>query len=251
VNRSSVSRALAATLAPALAFSTGCMSHAGTAELVSTITESHSIELGKAKAVEVYLDANMASLRITGGAAGLMDGEFTYNIEEWKPCIDYDESGENGVLTLRQPDLSDVNMPAEARCAWDIRLTDAVPISLFLDSGVGEVRMNLDGIEVAKLDLDQGIGSIDVDLGSDISRDVEIIADGGIGGLIITVPETAGVRLDADLGIGSLTANGLVDRDGMLVNEAYGKAKFKVEVRVHAGIGSITVNSGHRATASV
>lgn len=251
MRRPLVSIASGMAVALTLAVSSGCAIPGESVEIIDTVTETSVVELGSAQTVEVYLDVSTGSFTVSGGATGLMDAEFTYNVQEWKPLVDYNEVDGKGVLTVRQPDLDSKNVPSKAESNWDIHLTESVPLSIYLDSGVGEVRMNLDGVAVERLDIDQGIGSIDVDLGTAISRDADLSVDGGIGEMVLTIPESVGVRLEADLGVGSFTAQGLRKRGGVYVNDSYGTAQFNVEIRVDAGIGSVTINTGRRGSVSV
>jgi hypothetical protein len=236
-----------AILTPVLALS-GCMASGRTLELADTVTENRSVELGSAKEVEVRLNASIGTFVIGGGASGLLDAEFTYNVAEWKPAVEYSESGAKGVLVIAQPDLKNVSIPDEAKNRWDIRLAGNLPLSIYLDAGVGDTHLRLAGVAVERLVIDQGLGAADVDLGQEISRDVSIEIDGGIGDTSISIPEGVGVKVDADMGLGSLTAPGLVKRGDTYVNDAYGEAEHTVHIRIDAGIGSVRITThGGRA----
>ncbi len=244
MNRTTVAKALAITLAPALFITTGCAHSGATVDLIDTVTENNQVDLGSVESVDVYVDMNIGTLEVSGGAEGLMDATFTYNVAEWKPVVKYDESDGKGALHITQPDLESKNVPDGAECTWHIALTRSVPLNIYLDSGVGKATMNLDGVQVSRLELDQGVGSLGVYLGQSLSRDADIEIEGGIGELKLDVPEGVGIRLEADLGIGSLNAPGMFERDGAYVNDAYGKAERNVTVKIDAGIGSITISTG-------
>lgn len=229
----------------------GCVVPGGSVDLVDTVTESRTVELGDAESVDVFLDTNIGNFEVRSGASGLMEADFTYNVAEWKPLVKYSESGSRGTLTLKQPDLESKNVPNGARNEWDIRLTTDVPMSIFLDSGVGEVVMELKGIPLARLDVDQGVGSVDIDLGSEMTGDADLSIDGGIGEIVLTLPEGIGVRVDADMGIGSFSAPGFSKRNGYYVNEGFGESDVNVEVNIDAGIGSVLVKTGDHDRASV
>lgn len=250
MKRRIVACALVIAVAPATAL-TGCIVTGDCVDLIDPVTESRAIELGDAESVEVFLDTKIGNFVVQGGASGLMDAVFTYNIEEWKPSVDYDESGSKGVLTLRQPDLKSKNVPNEARNEWDISLTGDVPVSIFLDSSVSEVRLDLSGVILDRLDVDQGVGSVKIDLGPQISRDADVNIEGGIGEVVLTLPEAVGIRVDSEMGLGSFEAPGLFRRGGAYVNDAYGTAEISVEVEINAGIGSVKVKVGARGSAAV
>lgn len=251
MNRSTVVKALAVTLAPVITLATGCTAPGTSIDLIDMVTETSSVDPGGAAEVDVFLDMGIGTFTISGGAPGLMDAKFTYNVAEWKPTVEYGEHDGKGVLRLTQPELGSKSVPDGAENRWDVMLTGDVPLSIHLESGVGEIVMNLDGVKISRLEIDQGVGSLDVDLGSSVNRDADVTIDGGIGELILTIPESVGVKLDADVGIGSLTAPGMFERGGSYVNESYGTAEVNVRVRIDAGIGSVTVNTGGRRTTVV
>ncbi|MFH1502774.1 MAG: toast rack family protein [Candidatus Eisenbacteria bacterium] len=251
MNRTLANGTLVTLAASALLVSSGCMVPGGSVDLTDLVTESRAVELGEAETVEVFLDTSIGDFEVRGGASGLMEADFTYNIAEWKPTVEYKESGTRGVLTIRQPDLNSKNVPNGAKNRWDVRLAAGVPMSIYLDSAVGDVRMDLEGISIERLDVDQGVGSIEIDLGSDVERDADLNVDGGIGEIVLTLPEGVGVEVDADMGLGSFTAPGLTKRNGRYVSPEYGDAEVNIRIRVDAGIGSVTVRTGDTGRAAV
>lgn len=73
-------------------------------------TESESVALGGAEAVRVEINMAAGELHVAGGADGLLEADFTYNVAELKPEVKH--SG--GTLTVQTPDV-------EGRASlWDI-----------------------------------------------------------------------------------------------------------------------------------
>ena len=83
---------------------TSCACVGERVELVDMRTEQHSVELDGAERVVVDLDMGVGKLVVLSGSESLMDAEFTYNVEEWKPAIEYSIVGGKGRLTVDQPD---------------------------------------------------------------------------------------------------------------------------------------------------
>src|SRR5689334_548854 len=54
-----------------------------------TQTDTSAIQLGGAQAADVTLNIGAGKLTLTGGAANLLDGTFTYNVDAWKPKVTY------------------------------------------------------------------------------------------------------------------------------------------------------------------
>jgi hypothetical protein len=56
-----------------------------------------------------------------------MEGDFSYNVADWKPRVSYDVSGDEGELIVRQGGAEGSSLGGEARNEWEIRLNDEVP----------------------------------------------------------------------------------------------------------------------------
>jgi hypothetical protein len=202
------------------------------------IEESQTIELGRAESAEVKLDIGVGELRIQGGARELMEAYFSYNIEHWKPEIDYRIVRDRGVLTVRQGESRGMTV-GRKRNRWDIGLNDDIPLDLNIDFGVGEGKIDLTGLALKSLDIDMGIGELVLDLSGDRKHSFDVILDGGIGSATIYLPEHIGVRARIDGGIGSIDARGFKKRGDIYTNDAFGKTDVSIDIDVDAGIGSI------------
>jgi N-terminal domain of toast_rack, DUF2154 len=55
-----------------------------------------------------------------------MEGDFSYNVADWKPRVSYDVSGDEGELIVRQGGAEGSSLGGEARNEWEIRLNDEV-----------------------------------------------------------------------------------------------------------------------------
>jgi hypothetical protein len=237
-------------LIAAFPLATGCAYGRGEPLVIGDmVTDTQSFELGEVRSLHLELGVNIGSLRVGGGAEALADAEFRYNIADWKPKVDYRESGGRATLKIEQPDHQERAIPNKAENSWEIDLNNGVPISLRVDVGIGESVLALGGTSLTSLDIDQGIGEMTLDLTGEWSSDVDVNIDGGIGSATIRVPEDVGVRVKADAGIGGISALGFRKHRDAYVNEAYGESDVTIEIDVDAGIGSITIQVGREATA--
>ena len=64
--------------------------------------ESHSIQPEDAQSVRANLMMGAGELKVSGAADALMEGEFSYNVADWKPEVNYDISGDTGELSVEQ-----------------------------------------------------------------------------------------------------------------------------------------------------
>src|SRR5918993_132805 len=76
--------------------------------------ESKYVDLKKAQTARAQLKMGAGELHITGGADWLMEGEFSYNVSDWKPKVSYDVSGERGALTVKQGSGGGVRLGGDA-----------------------------------------------------------------------------------------------------------------------------------------
>lgn len=210
-------------------------------------TDSQSVELGDADSVRVEVKMGIGELEVTGGAANLMDAEFTYNIEDWRPEVSYDQRGDIGELQISQPDGEINGIPDnDIKYSWEIALQNDVPMDLEVDLGVGESVLTLGGLHLQNLVVDTGVGQATIDLTGSWQGDVDVQIDGGIGEATIYLPENVGLRVEASTGIGSLVINGLQKEEDsdVYTNESYGNAAVNMTLDISGGIGEISVQVG-------
>lgn len=208
----------------------------------ATRTESKTVDSGGASEVDVNLRMGAGELRLSGGAAALMEGRFTTNIRRWTPEVDYSVSGGKGRLTIRQKRGHSLFF-GNRRNDWDIKLNDAMLIDLKIALGAGENRLDLRGLNLGSLDIRMGVGEVRLDLSGERTRDLDVTIEGGIGSGRIILPRTIGVRARVEGGIGSVSAHGLIKDGHAYVNDAYGKSPVTLNLKVEAGIGSIDLRT--------
>src|SRR5829696_9354991 len=110
---------IAAVLAGACGMQPG-----GTPQVGKMQHESRSVDLKDAQSVRAQLKMGAGELNLTGGADQLMEGDFSYNVADWKPEVSYDVSGKKGELVVEQGSANGGDLSGGARNEWDIRLND-------------------------------------------------------------------------------------------------------------------------------
>ena len=99
--------------------------------------ESKSVDPKNADSVRAQLKMGAGELHITGGADQLMEGDFSYNVSEWKPKVSYDVSGDEGDLLVKQGGADGGSLGAKAHNEWDINMNEEVPTDLVVKMGAG------------------------------------------------------------------------------------------------------------------
>ena len=221
-------------------------------------TESRSVALDGAARARVELDMDYGELVLgaaTGGTAGtpaadgaLMDAAFTYEDHDWRPRVEYTVAGDEGTLRVEQPgglgdvSFSDLDDIAEGDVdnRWDVRLAPGVPLDLDVDVSAGETELHLGGLDLVGLDVNTGVGAVELDFaGTTLTRDVDATVDANGGKITVTVPAGLAVRISADADVGDVDADGFAREDDAYVTPAYGNAANALRLEVDNTAGEI------------
>ncbi len=203
--------------------------------------ESRSIQPEDAKTVRAHLMMGAGELKVGGAADTLVEADFSYNVADWKPQMDYDVNDDVGELTVKQGSGDDGRLGGGARNEWDLRLNDDVPTGLVVEMGAGESDLDLDSLTLTGLDLEMGAGETTVDLTGDYAEGFDASIEGGVGEATVLVPSKVGVRVRAEGGLGKINAEGFQREDEAYVNDAYGDSDVSLNVDVQGGVGSINL----------
>ncbi|MCP5100258.1 MAG: hypothetical protein GY943_32300 [Chloroflexi bacterium] len=209
----------------------------------ATVTESESVEIGGAETARVDINMGIGELTVQGGADNLMDAEFTYNIETWKPEVDYEVSGDNGRLSVSQPESQFEGIPNndDIENLWELKFNDTIPLNMDVDLGVGEGELVLSGINLSNLTVNAGVGKVVVDLTGNWSESFNVNVEGGVGQTIIKLPSEVGVRVEAQQGLGNIDVENMVRNGDVYTNFAYAESDIVIDIHVEGGVGNITL----------
>jgi hypothetical protein len=234
---------LFALLVTAAVLASACSTQGGDEPRVGKLrSESESVDPKNAQSVRAQLKMGAGELNLTGGADQLMEGDFSYNVAEWKPKVSYDVSGEKGDLIVKQGGSRGSNLTGKARNEWDIRLNDELPTDLVVQMGAGESDLDLDSMTLTGLKLQMGAGKTTVDLTGDYAQSFDASIQGGVGEATVELPSEVGVKAKAQGGLGKIDAGeGLKKVGDSYVNDAYGESDVTLDVKVQGGVGEINL----------
>lgn len=243
----------------------GCIPFGPRVRVGELQTESRTIELGDAESIRVDINMGAGELKMTGGAAELLEADFTYNVAELKPEVEYSGS----TLTVQQPDIE--RFPSfldldEYRYEWDLRLNDDVSMDmgvnlgagysdlkmgslsltkLAVTGGTGDISLDVAGASsLTRLDVNVGAGRITVDLTGDWQDDLDAEINGGAGAMTVRLPRGTGVRVDVERGVAKVNASGMRIEGDDYVNDAYGESEVTLRIDIKAGVGEINLELG-------
>ncbi len=111
-----------------------------------------------------------------------------------------------------------------------------------MDVGAAEFTVrNLGNLNTEVIEIDAGIGEIDLDFTGDWRQNARVSVDMGLGSLVLRFPRGLGVRLVKDTFLTSLDSEGLVKRGDAYYSLDYDDAEYQITVDVDAAFGSIRV----------
>lgn len=218
---------------------TGCGRRAQVGELRS---ESQSVDLGNAKSADVNIDFGAGDLKVTGGAAKLLEADFTYNVAALKPVVEF----AGGKLVVQQPEVDGLPVLQGItgfRNEWDLKLDDQVPVNLNVNMGAGNSSLQLAGLSLTGLNVTLGAGKSTVDLNGKWLHDLDITMDTGATDITVRLPKDIGVRVEVDRGPTAITAPGLLQDGDVYTNAAYGVSDVTLHLHIKAGIGILDLQS--------
>lgn len=237
--------------------------HLESVKVGELIEESKTVAREDAKNVRVTIKMGVGELKVNGGADDMLEADFTYNVEDWKPVVEYQVKGDEGRLTVRQPDTDNFSVRGDVRYEWDLQFDDKTPLDMHVECGAGDADMELSTLNVTQLDVKLGAGDAELDLSKNTSLsdlnvtmgagkltldltgrwedDVDVTIQGGVGNITLLLPEDIGVQVKVTKGIGDVDSSGLYERDDAYVNKAYDEADVRLKITLQAGVGQINL----------
>lgn len=229
----------AAALVAALLLTGGCVR----VELDDTYeSAAERVEAEDASAVKATIGMAAGELTLRGGATDLMNADFDYSDESWKPEVTYEVSDGEGDLRVLSPDRIHFPASRNTRYGWDVALSDELPMELVVNMGAGKADLDLRGLDLRDLKLNLGAGETTIDLSGEWANDLSASIEAGAGQLTLRVPTDVGVRIVGYRdGLGEYSANGFKQDGDALVNDAWENATVKFDIVLRRGVGKATI----------
>ena len=202
--------------------------------------DSSTVELEGAESVQVNLEMGAGELRVTDGSQKLMRADFSYNIGEWKPKVQYEHAAKRGTLTVSQPGTHHTHL-GNTRYQWDLQLNNKVPMDLKVNFGAGDARLDVGSLDLRSVEIDMGVGKLVMDLHGKPKQDYEVHVNGGVGEATIKLPSDVGIWAEASGGIGAINVHGLRKEGSHWESDTIGRSKVKIRVNVQGGIGAVNL----------
>lgn len=200
--------------------------------------EFQAIARDNAERVRVDLKMGAGRLRIDTGTDKLVAADFTYSVPSWEPQMSYKNSGGLGTLTITQPETHTIHAgPRDYE--WDLRMNREVPFDIGVKFGAGEAHLDVGGLIMRSLEVEMGVGQLDLDLRGNPKESYDVRIRGGVGEATVHLPSEIGVEAEAHGGLGSIQASGLRREDNRYYNDAWENSKTRIHLDIQGGVGSI------------
>jgi hypothetical protein len=195
---------------------------------------NQSQPLGHEKALDSTIHFDIGSLEITSGKSALYSLDLEYDKASYEPDVQYDAptgSGE-GHFTF---DLNSMHRGGLRRERQNNRLllafNDSIPLSLKVNAGVGDARLSLTGLKVARIDFESGVGGAKISDYEPNPIPCEFVRlKNGVGGFDATGLGNLNFReFEFEGGVGGANL------------DFSGEWKRDADIRIQVGVGGVTV----------
>lgn len=201
---------------------------------------SFQIKKDDAQKLDVEINLGVGEMTVSKGAKEWLEGNAQYNINKLAPEVNYKLRGNTGEIEIEHKGSSKVKM-GKVKNLWDVQLNDEIPMDLSIETGASKAMLDLRGLKLEKLDIETGVGDLNVDLGGDWKKSFKTTIETGVGQTTVILPSKVGVKITTEKGIGSMNLEGFIAKGkGVYVNEAYEKADIVLEVNSELGVGDVT-----------
>jgi len=223
-------------------------------------TITRTVERGDADSASVQVRMGAGRLDVSGGANTLLDAEFIYSNERWKPEVLYEGRSGRGTLTVQQPSIKEIELSTRERYEWKLRPGNQVPLDMNVAMGVGDSTLHLRDLNLKTLDVKSGAGNLtcdappqsltrltltagagnaSLDLSGAWQNNLDATIRGGVGKLTLRLPRQTGVRVKVVGALGKVNANGFRIQDDAYVNDAYATSAIRLRILVAAAVGAV------------
>lgn len=221
-----------------------------------TVTES--VDAQGAERVNVNISPGIQDLTVRGGADGLFNGEFSFNLDELEPRVNYGVNNGVGTLDVElERNVINTLPMGNIISRWDLQLGDDIPLAIQMNLGLGDSQIDLSDVTLSELEINSGAGQVNAQIGRQEMESVRVRA--GLGDSAVKLD---GGRIDSfefEAGAGSVSIDLAGDWDADLDAEIHGGLgsidlaipdDVGVRLEINSGLGEVNV-SGLRVDGNV
>lgn len=202
--------------------------------------DTFQVKKDDAQKLDVEINLGVGEMTVSKGAKEWLEGSAQYNVNKLAPEVKYKLRGNTGEIDIDHKGSSKVKI-GNTKNLWDVQLNEDIPMDLSIETGASKAMLDLRGLKLEKLDIETGVGDLNVDLGGDWKKSFKTNIETGVGQTTVILPSEVGVKITTEKGIGSMNLEGFIAKgQGIYVNEAFEKADIVLEVNSELGVGDVT-----------
>jgi hypothetical protein len=134
------------------------------------VTETITVADPESDETRLAISFGAGELKLSPGAKSLVDGTAIYNVDDFKP-----EVVENGDrIEIKQGNLNSIPPLEDLHNEWDLRLGSA-PMDLVISAGAYEGTLELGGLALRSLEINDGASNVDVKFSEPNPVDMSIL----------------------------------------------------------------------------
>jgi predicted membrane protein len=207
-------------------------------------TEETAIPLEGATRARIRFHHGAGRLHVSGGAGSgdLVSGSF-------RGGLDYQRTQEGDTAVVKMAVRTPVQSLANPwrwgpgrSLDWSVKLNSTIPLSLDLQTGASEARIDLTDLQVTDLQLQTGASSTQITLPASAGH-TKVAIRSGAASVVMRVPTGVAARVKAQGGLADIRVNRnrFPRADGVYQSADYDTAENRVEIDIDTGVGSVEV----------
>ena len=206
-------------------------------------SEEITQSLGEAEEADVVVDPGVGTLRIEVGSDPTSLVEGTVHLargEELTRSFTVEDEVGTFVLRTQTGSFSSFSVGWGGQRVWDLRLSPEIPLRLETNLGMGETTLDLRGLTVDSLDIEQGLGQTRITFPEEGRFEARVT--GAIGQTVLVIPEALAARIRIDTGISGRQVPGDYRcEEDVCTSPDYETADHRVELEVSQAIGNLVI----------
>src|SRR6056297_89022 len=186
--------------------------------------------------VELIYGANRLHIDRVRDNDNLYDLDLDYRNAQ--PNIYYKMFNNKAELKIEQSKKINIGLNSEI---WRVGLSGRVPINLNLKAGAGDLILDLKELQVNNLQIDAGLGQLDIKYPD---RDNKTIINAGAGNIKLSIPSQTALRIEAN----SVINNNNFEETGLIKlyknvyqSKNYGEVQHRIDIKISTSAGNINV----------
>ncbi|MDD5014762.1 MAG: toast rack family protein [Atribacterota bacterium] len=124
--------------------------------------ENRVIPLEEVDSLKMTIKFGAGKLDLISGKEDVFVGNFQYDKSILKPNIQYEISGETGILYLSQSIKKDFDLPFPYENIWNLKLPSGIPLQLYINTATYSGDIDLTNLQMENFYLNSGVGQTNI-----------------------------------------------------------------------------------------